>query len=191
MGEIINFNCSENSINLTKEDIFNLFLIFKNKVGPLEQFDLNILMQSLAKHRNLKKFNSIFKSILIEKNENGKEIINLREFLAKKKEKKLIFINPDDENDIFIIGTEENFKILASKYNEDVLEIFNNLMFYIDNDLEFGVGNWEIFAQDELIEVLGYPSIVTGEFIEKDKNNSLVKKKIKQRAQENLKNIYS
>ena len=197
MEKLVYFNdyinkSNENDFIITIDDIFNLFLIFKNKEESLimPEFDISILMKSLAKYRNLEKFNMIFKNILIEKNEYEDEIINLSDSLEKRREEKLIIVDPNNKNEVYILGSEEEFKALESNYDEKILNIFNNLMFYINNDLEFGIDNWQIVAEDEVIDVPGYPNFVTGEFIAQDKSNPLVKQKMKKRAIDHIKNIY-
>lgn len=196
MNKIIDINIHRNKINnepsfnITKEDLFDLFLIFKSKEEPLAGFDINVLMQSLAKHRNLKKFNLIFKNIVVEKNKYDKEIVDLSHFLEKKKQDKLIIQDPKNKNQMYILGSEKEFEELTSKYDETILLAFRNLMFYINNDLKYGIDKWEIFAEDEVIDVPGYPSFVTSEFIDEDKNDLQVKKKMKQKAIENVKNSY-
>ena len=197
MEKVVYFNdyinkSNENDFIITTDDIFNLFLIFKNKeeLSIMLEFDINVLMKSLAKYRNLEKFNMIFKNILIEKNEYEDEIINLSDSLEKRREEKLIIVDPNNKNEVYILGSEEEFKALESNYDEKILNIFNNLMFYINNDLEFGIDNWQIVAEDEVIDVDRYPNFVTGEFIAQDKSNPLVKQKMKKRAIEHIKNIY-
>lgn len=55
MSKIIDFNTYTNNSNknniydLTTEDIFNIFLIFKHKSEIFTKFDINVLMQSLVK----------------------------------------------------------------------------------------------------------------------------------------------
>ena len=43
-------------------------------------------------------------------------------------------------------------------------------MFCVNNDLKFGIDKWKMIFEDEIIDVSGYPSIVTAEFIGKNKN---------------------
>lgn len=189
MNKIIDFNNYKTNLDediITLEDIFNLFLIFKQKEEIFVKFDINVLMQSLAKYRNLEKFNLIFKNILVENDEFDNEIINLSPFLEKKQQEKLIIQNPKSKNEIHILGTEDIFEKLTSNYSKKVLFIFNELMFFINNDLKFGIDNWEILLEDEIINVPGYPSIVTAEFIGKNKKNPSVKKKMKERTIERI-----
>lgn len=191
MGKIISFNnTDDNPFCFTTEDLFNLFLISKQKEETLAMFDSAVLMRSFAKYRNLEKFSSIYKEIVVSKDESGNEIVDLTEFLEKKKQQRVIIEDPRNKNQMLILGSEEEFETLASNYSKGVLSSFNNLMFYINNDLKFGIGKWSIFAEDELINVPRYPSFVTGEFINQDKSSPLVQKKIKQRAKENAKNLY-
>lgn len=62
-------------------------------------------------------------------------------------------------------------------------------MFFINMDLEFGINNWYLVAEDEYIKDSIYPGIVTGEFIGQEKD-SKVMKKVRKRSIENLRNIY-
>lgn len=197
MNKVISFkdyikDSDKNDFLITNDDIFNLFLIFKSKEESLfyPEFDASVLMKSLAKHSSLEKFDLIFKNISIEKNEAGIEFVNLNQSLEKKQQEKLILVNPNNKNEIYILGSDEEFKKIASLYDEKILKCFDELMFCINMDLEFGIGNWEIVFKDEIIDVPKYPNYVTAEFIDQDKSNSLVKKKMKQKAIKNLKNIY-
>ena len=57
-------------------------------------------------------------------------------------------------------------------------------------DLEHGIDNWSLVAEDEFIELPNCLDVVTGEFIDKNKENPVVQRKIKKRAIEHLKNSY-
>ena len=59
MKKIVSFYKYKNNydIIITVEDIFNLFLIFKQKEELLAKVDINVLSQSLSKYKNLEKFN--------------------------------------------------------------------------------------------------------------------------------------
>lgn len=56
-------------------------------------------------------------------------------------------------------------------------------------DLEYGLNNWTLVAEDEYIEDSIYPGIITGEFIGQEKNKKVMKK-VRKRAIERCKNIY-
>lgn len=176
--------------NIIVDDILDLFLIFKSKESILAEFDTDVLMKSFAKHSSLEKFDSLFKNISVEIDENGNEFIDLTKSLEKAREEKLIIGISIDKNKRYILGSQEDFEIMKSSYSLNVLNIFKDLMFYVNNDLEFGIDNWKVAFEDEVIDVPGYSNFVTGEFICEDKNNIFVKKKMKQRAISNLKNIY-
>ncbi len=94
-------------------------------------------------------------------------------------------------NLITVFENDELFNKQKEQYTRTDLEAFRQLMFYINNDLEFGTGNWEILSEDEIIQVPGYPSYVSGEFIGQDKTQPSVKKMMKDRAKEHLKNLDS
>lgn len=113
----------------------------------------------------------------------------MQAILEKKVQDRLVVINPKNKNEVHIIGSEEDFLTLSSKYDSLNLSVFDDLLFFIYMDLKYGLDKWGLVAEDEIIEVPNYPNIVTGEFINKDKNNPLIKKKIKKRAKENLKNL--
>lgn len=61
-------------------------------------------------------------------------------------------------------------------------------MFFINNDLEHGIENWELFDEVEVIKVPGYPIYCTDEFLDENKNDPVVKKVMKQKAIEYTKN---
>lgn len=94
-------------------------------------------------------------------------------------------------NLITVFENDELFNKQKEQYTRTDLEAFRQLMFYINNDLEFGIGNWDILSEDEIIQVPGYPSYVSGEFIGQDKTQPSVKKMMKDRAKEHLKNLDS
>ena len=49
-------------------------------------------------------------------------------------------------------------------------------MFFINDDLEHGIENWELFNEVEVIKVPGYPIYCTDEFLDENKNDPGVKK---------------
>lgn len=192
MGNIISFTeyKSNHDVIITLEDIFNLFLIFKRKEELLAEVDVSVLSQSFSKYKNLEKFNLIFKNILLQENQYNNGIIDLSQVVEKKQQEKLIVISSKNRNEIFVLASEEKIEKLSANYDEKILNCFRELMFCVNNDLKFGIDNWETIFEDEIIDVSGYPSIVTAEFIGKNKNNPRVKEKIKKRAIENVKRIY-
>lgn len=191
---IIDFNKDRESIysNLTLEDIFDLFLAFhaKEESTPLASVDVNVLMMSLARYKNSKSFSSIYKNIPSEKNESGFEIINLEKCIAKSCEKKSIIVNPTNDNEFCILLDGDSCEKILSKYNDNVLKKIGRLMFFVNMDLEHGIDNWSLVAEDEFIELPNCLDVVTGEFIDKNKENPVVQRKIKKRAIEHLKNSY-
>ena len=68
-----------------------------------------------------------------------------------------------------ILASPEKINELKEKYCKDVLQIFGDLMIFINNDLKYGIGNWELLFEDEVLKYPRYPSIVAGEFIGKKK----------------------
>lgn len=177
------------AIDLTVEDVFNLFLIFARAEEILPIVDLNILMESLAKYKNINRYHSIYKNLKIEKNDDGKDIINLEKCLETKINSKTILINPSKSNEIVILDNDEEFEQLIEKYDEHTISVFRDLMFNIHMDLEYGINNWSLIAEDEYIEDPIYPSIVTSEFIGQEKDKKVMKK-VRKRAIESLKNLY-
>lgn len=176
-------------INITWEDMFNLFLIFARDEESWATIDLNVLMESFAKYKNMERFASLYGNLEIEKNENGIDIIDLYDCLEQKIKSKTIVINPSRKNEFVILGTDEEFDQLRGKYDNRTLTIFRDLMFFIHMDLEYGINNWSLLAEDEYIEDQNYPGIVTGEFIGKEKNERIMKK-VRKRAIERLRNLY-
>lgn len=182
MGKIVNIgeykkNPTEKQIiNLTVDDIFNLFLIFERSERKLPLIDLNVLMESLAKYKNMDRFASLYKNLETEENENGINIINLESCVDKKIESKTIFVNPSQKAEILILGNDEEFDQLRKRYDENTLSLFRDLMFFIQMDLEYGINNWTLVAEDEYIEDPIYPGIVTGEFIGQEKNKNTMNK---------------
>lgn len=189
MSNVIEFKKIDKSFNLDLEDIINLFLICKSREGILIEFDLNILIQSIYKYIDIERFNSLYTNIKPLLNESNKFINELENILVKKVKEKAIVFYPSNKNQIFIIGNEEYFLNMKNNYSAELFDKFNELMFCINNDLEFGIDNWEIIAEDEYISDSIYPGIVTGEFIGQDKIKKT--RAIKKRMIENLKNIYN
>lgn len=190
--KIINFNDErnkrlkkENEISrLTYEDIFNLLLISKNYEGILTSFNLNLVQQAFARYKHMQRFSSIFSNLEIEYNEDGKEIINFSSIVEKKSKDNIIIFYNDD---VVILADEEYFNNLKMNYTEETYFKFNDLVFFLNNDLKYGFDNWELLFEDEYIKYPGYPGIVTGEFIGQ-KKDAKVMKKVKERTIERLKN---
>lgn len=171
------------------EDIFDLFLIFARNEASLPIIDLNILMESLAKYKNISRYASIYRNLEVEPNADGNDIINIEKCLEQKINNRTIVINPSRKSEFIILGTDEEFEQLRRKYDVHTLSIFRNLMFNIHMDLEYGINNWTLIAEDEYIEDSIYPGIVTGEFIGQEKDKRVMKK-IRKQAIERLKDFY-
>lgn len=183
MGKVINFEeyWQHKSANLSIEDIFNLFLIFKHNEETLAIFDLNVLMESLAKYRNMDRFSTLLSNLVITKNENGKDIIDLSDCLDKNIQNKTVIMNPSKQSEIMILGSDEEFSQLKRSYDEKTLSSFGDLMFFVNMDFEYGINNWSLVAEDEYIKYPKYPGIVTGEFIGQEKTPAVMKKVKKER----------
>lgn len=187
--EYTNNRFEKNNDDLMVEDIFNLFLIYSRNEERLPVIDLNVLMESLAKYKNVNRYASIYRNLEIEQNANGNEIINIEKCLEQKINSRTIVINPSRKNEFVILGTDEEFEQLKEKYDVHTLSIFKNLMFNIYMDLEYGINNWSLIAEDEYIEDPIYPGIVTGEFIGQEKDKKVMKK-VRKMTIEQLKNFY-
>lgn len=191
MGKVISVEeyGQHKSTNLSIEDIFNLFLIFKHNEETLTIFDSNVLMESLAKYKNMDRFSTLLSDLVITKNENGKDIIDLSDCLDKYIQNKTVIMNPSKQSEIMILEIDEEFSQLKKSYDEKTLSSFGDLLFFINMDLEYGINNWSLVAEDEYIKYPKYPGIVTGEFIGQEKTPEVMKK-VKKRAIEGLKNLY-
>ena len=191
MGKVISIEeyRQPKNTNLSKEDIFNLFLIFKCNEETLPIFDSNVLMESLAKYKNMDRFSTLLSNLVITKSENGKDIIDLSVCLDKNIKDKTVIINPSKQSEIMILASDEEFSQLKKSYDERTLSSFGDLMFFLNMDLEYGINNWSLVAEDEYIKHPKYPGIVTGEFIGQEKTPEVMKK-VKKRAIERLKILY-
>ena len=191
MGKVISIEeyRQPKNTNLSKEDIFNLFLIFKCNEETLPIFDSSVLMESLAKYKNMDRFSTLLSNLVITKSENGKDIIDLSDCLDKNIKNKTVIINPSKQSEIMILASDEEFSQLKKSYDERTLSSFGDLMFFLNMDLEYGINNWSLVAEDEYIKHPKYPGIVTGEFIGQEKTPEVMKK-VKKRAIERLKILY-
>lgn len=184
---IIDFNSYRNkkTEKITEEDIFNLILIFK--YGEIDFFNINNIMESLGCYARMERFKNIYENLNVITNLNNFPIVDLTDIYEKMLEDRLII--ESHENEFMIVASFEKINELKEKYCKDVLESFENLMFFVNNDLKYGIGNWEFLFEDEVLQYPKYPSIVTGEFIGKEKNPETMQK-IKKRSIERLKSQY-
>ena len=106
-----------------------------------------------------------------------------------KNKKEMLRVLKTSENEFMILANPQKINDLKEKYCDNILQSFNDLMFYVNNDLKYGIGNWELLFEDEVLKYPKYPSIVTGEFIDIEKNEEVMQK-VKKRAIDNLKNSY-
>ena len=121
-------------------------------------------MESLAKYKNMNRFSTLLSNLVITKSEKGKDIIDLSDCLDKNIQNIMATEMPEKENQ------------LKKSYDEKTLSSFGNLMFFLNMDLEHGINNWSLVAEDEYIKYPKYPGIVTGEFIEQEKTPEVMKK---------------
>lgn len=185
---ILDFNNYKNKKinNLTEEDIFNLLLIFKYE----EPCFINIeeAMKSLGKYSNIEKYSILYEKLNIKTDENNGLIADLMDTYNKMLEQNVLIETSTKE--FMIIASEEYINKLKERYHKKVLQLFNDLMYFINNDLRYGIDNWELVFEDEIIEIPGYPSIVTGEFVDQEKDDEVIQQ-VKQRSIERLKNNYN
>lgn len=193
-GKIINFNdelqkrlsLKKQIKQLTVDDIFNLLLIYKHNEGILTSFNLDFAERVFGRYKHMERFSIIFSNIGTEYNKNGEEIINFSKIIEQKqKEKAVILIS----GDVVILGDDEYFNSLKRKYNEEIFSIFDSLILFINDDLQFGFDNWELLFEDEYIKDKVYPGIVTGEFIGQTKDAKIMKQ-VRKKAIERLRNNY-
>ena len=184
MAQIEDFNSKKSE--LTQEDIFDMFIMFKSHEKQLAEFNLTTLMYSLPRWKNRFKLHKLYENIEIKKDDEGKEYVDLVKVAQEKvKERKLLMF----DDDLFMILVKDDFFDKQKKqYRKDDLANFGDLMFYVNHDLEYGIGKWSIFAEDEVIKVPGYLPYITDEFFDMDKNDPKVKKLMIERAKKNLKN---
>lgn len=173
------------SEKLTEEDILNLILIFK--YNNYEFLDINKIMISLGYYNSIEKFKKIYENLNIKIDKNNCTIVDLNNAYNKMIEKK--FVINVSENEFMILANHDQISKLKETYHKNILETFSDLMFYIDNDLKYGLGNWELLFEDEVVKYPGYTSIVTGEFIGKEKDEEVMQK-IKKISIGRWKNFY-
>lgn len=170
---------------ITEEDIFNLILIFK--YGEIDFFNINNIMESLGCYARMERFKNIYENLNVKTNLNNFPIIDLTDIYKKMLEKRLIIEN--HEKEFIIIASFDKINELKEKYCKVVLQSFGDLMFFVNNDLKYGIGNWNLLFEDEVLQYPKYPSIITGEFIGKEKDPETMQI-IKKRSIEQLKSQY-
>ncbi len=188
---VIDFNNykSKKVEKITEEDILFLILIFK--YNEVDFFNINDIMESLGYYSEVEKFKKIYENLSIKTNENNSPVVDLNDAYKKMIEERLII--ETQEKEFMILASPEKITELKEKYCKNVLQSFGDLMFYVNNDLKYGIGNWKLLFEDEVLQYPGYPSIVTGEFIDKEKDKEKDKEtmqKIKKRSIEQLKRNY-
>lgn len=183
---IIDFNAYKNKKvdKITEEDVLNLLLIFKYE--EIVFININELMKSLGKYQGFEKYRILYDNLTIVLDDNDQLIIDLNSAYHRGIENGLII--ESSENEFMILASPEQINSLKEKYSKKILRVFNDLMFYINNDLKYGIDNWELIFEDELLKYPRYPSIVTGEFIDKEKDQEVMLE-VKKRSIERLKRI--
>ena len=120
---------------LTVDNLFDLILIKKREEGSYTSFNyksLKVLFENYGKQR---RFFNVYDYI---------ETDNDKQFDFEESIKKNIKNNNIILSDDFVIVSlpEHRLKELKKQYNEDVYLIFNDLIFTIIIDLNFGYGKW-------------------------------------------------
>lgn len=59
-----------------------------------------------------------------------------------------------EENEFIILASPEKINELKEKYCKNVLQSFGDLMFFVNNALKYGIGNWELLFEDEVLQYL-------------------------------------
>lgn len=182
---ILDFNSYKNKKidNLTEEDIFNLLLIYKYEEPRF--YNIEEVMKSFGKYSNMEKYSILYKNLNIKTYKKKFPIVDLMATYNKMLEQKILI--EIVLNQFMILASEEYINQLKGKYHKKVLQLFNDLMYFVNNDLKYGIDNWELVFEDEIIEIPGYPSIVTGEFIDQEKEEEVMQQ-VKQKSIERLKN---
>lgn len=139
----------KNFNNILEEDLFNLFIIYSLNHECNQFIKLSVLMKSFGKYKE--KFPELYSNIEIKTNEFNIPFINLNDVYKKLIENKIIF-SANDSDKITIVCDEEYFKPLENNYTDQVKKIFDQLMFFINNDLEYGIDGWKIVI-DEKVKV--------------------------------------
>lgn len=172
---IIDFNTyKDNRVDkITEEDILNLVLISKYEEPAF--IDKKILMKSLTKYKDSSRYKIIYENVRMKKDEDGIPIIDLKEAYNKLIENNII-IEYSECDEFMIITSPEYILNLKQKYSKTVLKAFNDLMYFVNNDLRYGLDNWDLISEDELLNYPRYPSIVTGEFIDQEKDEEVMEK---------------
>lgn len=196
-NNIIDFKPKRQTYLLNEEDIYNMILIYvwygKEEWEHMPEIDLNVVMQSIEKYRNVDRFAKIFLNLNFEIESNSNKFISLVTWCDKLKSERKIIDYPSKQDTIVILADDEYFNELKSEYQQKLVKKgypnIDTLMFHIHMDLKHGINNWELLFEDEVIDVPGYPSVITGEFIDQEKDEKVMKM-VRKMAIEKLKNLY-
>lgn len=172
---IIDFNTyKDNRVDkIIEEDILNLVLISKYEEPAF--IDKKILMKSLAKYKNFDRYKIIYENISLNSDEEGMPIVDLKYAYNKLVEENII-LEYSECDEFMIVASPEMILSLKEKYSKSVLKALNDLMYFVNNDLRYGIDNWDLITEDELLTYPRYPSRVTGEFIDQEKNEGVMEK---------------
>ena len=120
---------------LTVDNLFDLILIKKREEGSYTSFNYKSLKALFENYGKQRRFFNVYDYI---------EIDNDKQFDFEESIKKNIKNNNIILSDDFVIVSlpEHKLKALKKQYNEDVYLIFNDLIFTIIIDLNFGYGKW-------------------------------------------------
>ncbi len=137
----------KNFDNILEEDLFNLFIIYNLNHKCNYFIKMNTLMKSFGKYKE--RFPELYSNVELKTNEFEIPFINLNPVYKKLLENKIIF-SADDSDKITIVCNEEYFKLLESDYDEQVKKSFADLMFFINNDLEYGIDGWQLLLEEKI-----------------------------------------
>lgn len=142
----------KNFDNILEEDLFNLFIIYNLNHECNHFIKMDTLMKSFGKYKE--RFPELYSNVEVKTNEVeipdfNVPFINLNPVYKKLLENKIIF-SADDSDKITIVCNEEYFKLLESDYDEQVKKSFADLMFFINNDLEYGIDGWQLLLEEKI-----------------------------------------
>lgn len=141
MSEIVDFNKKKNELSLSKEIFLNLYLLYANRCDMFIAVDLDVFERSVAIHKKNEQFSFLLSNFEIEYN-NNEEIVNFHEVVNKNG---IILL----DNTILLLD-DRYLKQYEKRYNSFIKAYGDLLLFYIHNDLKYGIGNWDMVFEYKL-----------------------------------------
>lgn len=141
MSKIVDFNTKKKELSLSKEDLLNLYLLYENKCDGFVAIDLDVFERSIAIHKKNNQFAFLLDNFEIEHSDDNEEFVNFHDVVNK--------------NEIILLGNtillldDEYLKHFEKRY-DFFIKIYGNLLFYIHNDLKYGINNWVIVFEHKL-----------------------------------------